>query len=226
MFKGKKLARYLNNAVIREEFVAAQLAKVSGRILDAGCGTQQFRKYCSHLEYFGQDFGQFKGDEKTSLPTITEFPYGKLDYVSDIWNIPEKDGYFDAVLCTEVLEHVPYPIETIHELSRLLRPGGTLILTAPSNCLRHMDPFYFYGGFSDRFYERVLPEAGLKIDLIEPVGDYYSWLGVEMARTATSHSLLSKIMLAPAFAYFYLKKKTEVSVNTLCMGYHVVARKV
>jgi SAM-dependent methyltransferase len=39
------------------------------------------------------------------------------------------DGVFDVVLCTEVLEHLPEPQRAIDEMFRVLRPGGTLLLT-------------------------------------------------------------------------------------------------
>lgn len=154
------------------------------------------------------------------------YQYGQLDYVGDIWSIDEKDETFDAILCTEVFEHIPYPIETIKEFSRLLKKEGKLILTAPSNCLRHMDPYFFYSGFTDRWYEKFLADYGFEIESLTPVGDYYSWLAVEMARTAATHSIFSKLLVAPAFLYFYNKKKTETSVDTLCMGYHVTAKKI
>lgn len=224
----------LNNLNIRREFVKSSLLKITpgSIILDAGCGSQQFKKYCSHLVYKSQDFGGYQIDDKKmlgaesgGLGSGTGYEYGSLDYVGDIWNIDEKDGVFDAILCTEVFEHIPFPIETLEEFSRLLKRGGTLVLTAPSNCLRHMDPYFFYTGFSDRWYEKFLVESGFSIEFIEPVGDYYSWLSVELARTAKTHSIFAKLMLFPAFIYFLMKKKTQVSTDTLCMGYHILARK-
>lgn len=92
------------------------------KILDAGCGTQRYRKHCSHLQYFGQDFGEYKGDGEGLQ--CKNWQYGKLDYVGDIWDIKEKDETFDAILCTEVIEHIPYPNETVKEFSRLLKRGG------------------------------------------------------------------------------------------------------
>lgn len=53
------------------------------------------------------------------------FNYGKLDYACDIWNIPEQDATFDIVLCTDVLEYVHYPRETIVELARKVKPGAS-----------------------------------------------------------------------------------------------------
>ena len=89
-----------------------------------------------------------------------------------------------------------------------------------------MDPYFFYSGFTDRWFEKFLYENGLKIESITPVGDYYSWLMVEIVRTARTHSIFAMLALMPAFIYFYNKKKTQTSVNTLCMGYHVVATKI
>jgi SAM-dependent methyltransferase len=131
-----------------------------------------------------------------------------------------------VILCTEVFEHIPHPIKTIQEFGRLLKKNGKLILTAPSNCLRHMDPYFFYTGFTDRWYERFLKENDFKIELIAPIGDYYSWLMVEVGRTAKSHSIFAKLVLTPAFLYLYNKKRTQQSIDTLCMGYHIVATKL
>jgi 2-polyprenyl-3-methyl-5-hydroxy-6-metoxy-1,4-benzoquinol methylase len=224
--------RYLDNQYERDAFVAEQLAQLpqGARILDAGAGSQRYRESCSHLDYVAQDFGEYTVDEKASLTSSRSgekqsYEYGVIDIRSDIWNIPEATQSFDAILCTEVIEHVPYPIETIQELSRLLRPGGLLILTAPSNCLRHFDPYFFTSGFSDRWYETILPSNGLEVEAIQPVGDYYRWMAVELARTVRNEGVISAGFLLPAFAYYSRKTPTRNSVNTLCMGYHVVARK-
>lgn len=229
----KNLIRNLNNQFERDDFIIAELKKLppSTLILDAGCGNQPYRKYCSNLNYKAQDFGKYTVDQKKMLGSegvggAEGYKYGELDYIGDIWNIKEQDNTFDAILCSEVFEHIPHPIKTIQEFSRLLKKDGKLILTAPSNCLRHMDPFYFYAGFSDRWYEKFLSENGLRLESITAVGDYYSWLAVEMARTAMTHSLFAKLALTPAFLYFYNKKQTTASVDTLCIGYHIVATKI
>jgi len=228
----KEVYRSLDNQYERDDFVTSQLREIPAKsvLLDAGCGSQRYRKYCGHLDYKAQDFGQYKTDQKKTIVSDSpagdaDYPYGRLDYVGNIWEIDEKAESFDAILCTEVLEHIAYPNETIREFSRLLKRGGTLILTAPANCLRHMDPYFFYSGFSDRWYEKVLVDSGFRMERLEPVGDYYRWLAVETARTAAANSIVAKLMLAPAFLYFFNKKKTSVSTDTLCMGYHVVARK-
>jgi SAM-dependent methyltransferase len=227
------IRKRLDNQFVRDEFILTQLSNLptGSLVLDAGCGSQRYRKYCRHLKYKAQDFGQYTTDEKRMIGTIGiggegGYEYGQLDYIGDIWDINEKAETFDAILCTEVFEHIPYPNDALKEFSRLLKANGALILTAPSNCLRHMDPYFFYSGFSDRWYEALLVQFGFKIEVLEPVGDYYSWLAVEVARTAKAHSFLAKIILLPAFVYYFNKKRTTVSRDTLCMGYHVVARKM
>jgi SAM-dependent methyltransferase len=229
----KYIANRLDNQFERDEFIVTQIRNVppDSLLLDAGCGSQRYRTYCGKLRYKAQDFGQYKTDVKHMLGTKgiggdDGYAYGSLDYTGNIWNIKEMSETFDAILCTEVFEHIPYPNETLKEFSRLLKANGTLILTAPSNCLRHMDPYYFYSGFSDRWYEEMLIQNGFRIEILEPVGDYYSWLAVEIARTAKAHSFVAKLILFPAFLYYFNKKKTVVSTDTLCMGYHVVARKM
>ena len=227
----KKVLENLNQQYERDRFIISELQslKDGSVLLDAGCGSQRYRGLCKNLSYKAQDFGEYTVDDKKSMTGgaggIAGYEYGPLDYKGDIWEIEESPAQFDAILCTEVFEHIPYPIETIKEFSRLLKQGGTLILTAPNACLRHMDPYFFYTGFSDNWYKKILGESGFDVTLVDPVGDYYSSLAVELARTISVSSFLVKVLLAPAFLYYYSKQKTPESVNTNCGGYHVVAKK-
>lgn len=226
------LVENLNQQYERDRFIVSQLSLLEDgtSILDAGCGSQRYRKLCKKLDYKSQDFGEYVDDDKPSLGTDgvgggEGYAYGKIDYKGNIWTIEESDRSFDTILCTEVFEHIPYPIETITEFSRLLKPGGKLILTAPNACLRHMNPYFFYTGFSDNWYKKILEENDFEINLIDPIGDYYRYHAVEIARTMYTHSILAKIILLPAFLYFYFKKKNQLSIDTLCGGYHVIATK-
>lgn len=223
-----KLRGLINNEYYRQKWVKKILGQIppESRILDAGCGSQQYKKYCNHLQYFAQDFGQFIRDEKDSY-TGSDKPYiyGHLDYVGNIWDINENNAFFDAILCTEVLEHITYPNETIKEFARLLKSGGTLILTVPSNSLRHMDPYYYYSGYSDRYLQWVLSENNFcKIEIV-PYGSYHAWLMVETARCIRKEGVFASLFLSPAFLYHYLKQKnpSQKQVNTLCYGYLVTA---
>ncbi len=231
-FLFKRIKEKLNNENVRIDWVKRQLQALpkGAVLLDAGCGSQQYRDFCVHLDYKSQDFGQYVADETegfaAGLGGEQGYQYGELDYVGDIWDIQEQSEHFDVILCTEVFEHIPYPNETLKEFARVTKFGGKLILTLPSNCLRHMDPYFFYSGFSNRYLEQLLTEVGFEIETLETVGDYYSWLAVEMARTMKNHGILAKVALLPAFAWYARKPKTDLSINSLCMGYHVTAKRV
>lgn len=60
--------------------------------------------------------------------------YTKFNVESD--RFPYEDDRFDAVFLCEVIEHLAHdPVHALHEINRVLRPGGTLILSTP-NALR------------------------------------------------------------------------------------------
>lgn len=228
----RPLVSKLDNQHVRDAWIKKTLETLpeNTQLLDAGCGSQRYRNFCKNFQYFGQDFGKYKKDEVQSFTADkTNYEYGKLDFVSDIWNIPCQDESFDAILCTEVLEHIPYPNKTMKEFSRILKPGGQLILTAPSNCFRHMDPYFFYTGFSDQWFKRILEDNSIDIVELIPVGDYYSWMRGALFTHARQGSIVANIfksvILLPSFLYFVLRKKSPASINTLCEGYHVLARK-
>lgn len=56
-------------------------------------------------------------------------PRPGIQIVSDAKAMGVADAAFDVVLCTEVLEHIPEPQRAIDEMFRVLKPGGTLLLT-------------------------------------------------------------------------------------------------
>ncbi len=97
----------------------------------------------------------------------------QIDLISDITSIPEPDASFDAILCTEVLDHVPDPTEALDEFVRLLKPGGKLILTAPFASLVHFAPYHYCSGFSRYWYEHHLVKRGFIIEELTPNGDWF-----------------------------------------------------
>ncbi len=85
----------------------------------------------------------------------------------DIQSIEYADNYFDVVVATAVIEHVPEPVKVISESKRILKPGGILILSAP-------DPFWEYiatkvGHLDDEQHNEVMNLKQLS-DLIETGG--------------------------------------------------------
>jgi SAM-dependent methyltransferase len=163
------------NTYNRAEWVAAEAARLpsGSRVLDVGAGIGQYREMFSHCEYRTQDFGKEPGTQGRYVP---------LDYTSDITSIPVPDASFDAVLCTEVLEHVPEPIEAVREMARILRPGGVLLLTAPLGSHLHQEPYHFYGGYTPHWYRRVLEACCLELLEIDRNKGFFSFFGQEALR--------------------------------------------
>lgn len=168
----------------RQAWVAAALAALPAglRLLDAGAGERQYQQYCQHLRYVAQDFARYDGSGDGSGLQTGQWSSDGLDLVCDITAIPEPDASFDAVLCTEVLEHLPDPRAAIDEFARLLRDDGTLLLTAPFAALTHFAPFFFATGFSRYWYEHHLAAAGFHIISATPNGDYLDLVGQELRR--------------------------------------------
>jgi SAM-dependent methyltransferase len=163
------------NTERRREWVARQAATIpaGSRVLDVGAGIGQYRPLFDHCEYRAHDFG---------LEPATTGQYTPLDYRSDITAIPVPDGSFDAVVCTEVLEHVPEPIAALKEMVRILRAGGLLLISAPLGSHLHQEPYHFYGGYTPHWYSRFLPAAGCRIVSLEANAGFFSFFGQEMQR--------------------------------------------
>lgn len=152
------------------------------RILDAGAGELKYKSFCDHLNYVSQDFAQYDGKGDSIGLQMGSWDQSRLDIVSDITQIPEPDASFDAVMCIEVLEHVPYPVDALRELTRLLRSGGVLILTAPFCSMTHFAPYFYQTGYSRYFYEYWLGKLGYEINDIQWNGNYFEYLAQELHR--------------------------------------------
>ena len=173
-----------SNQKTREVWLEGSLKKIpaGSRILDAGAGELQYKSFCAHLNYVSQDFAQYDGTGDGRGLQTEHWDQSKLDLVCDITNIPQPDASFDAIMCIEVLEHLPAPIEALREFSRLLKVGGTLILTAPFCSFTHMAPYFFQTGYSRYFYEYWLKRFLIQIDEIQFNGNYFEFLAQEIRR--------------------------------------------
>ncbi|MDD5722181.1 MAG: methyltransferase domain-containing protein [Syntrophales bacterium] len=225
-----------DNEASRDRWLRERLQALptKSRILDAGAGTRRYRSFCEHLNYVSQDFGQYDGQgDDAGLQTQT-FDYGTLDIVSDITAIPEPDASFDAIMCIEVLEHLPQPDRAIKEFSRLLKPKGHLILTAPFCSLTHFSPYHFSTGFNKYWYETHLTAQGLYIIEIIPNGNFFEFVAQEMDRIESISKRYSKkkpglIERLSIFIALRMLQRFSTTDNgsseLLCFGYHVLARK-
>lgn len=223
---------------VRDRWVQSQaLALSSGSwVLDAGAGASKYRPFFKHCHYQTQDFCQYEGELVKYLEP--------LDYVCDVVSIPIETGKLDAILCTEVIEHVVDPMAVIREFARLLKPGGKLLLTSPLLSHLHMEPYHYYGGFTHYWYRYWLPKAGFEIESITPVGGpgttcmifnkafYARWGEAERGLGLWSRCLSrvfragAKVMIHYAFPWLLPKFDPWLGNSVICSGYMVAARRV
>ena len=109
------------------------------RMLDLGCGfgRHAFEAARRGAEVVALDAGQDEVEGVVAMFNAMEFE-GELDahapaaaVQGDALHLPFADGSFDRVICSEVLEHIPDDLSAMRELSRVLRPGGTMAVTVP-----------------------------------------------------------------------------------------------
>jgi SAM-dependent methyltransferase len=242
LFKHLKRSRILNfNQVERDGWVKRQATLVDpgSRVLDLGAGGCPYRNWFSHCVYQSQDFVALKPEQLRDYSG-----YGKIDYVCDATAIPVQDGSFDVALCTEVLEHVPDPVKVVTEISRILKSGGKLLLTAPLGSGLHQLPYHFYGGYTPCWYQKFLTEAGFSDIHIEANGGFFKHYGQESIRFGKMLApwnsripILSRALLLPVWvallpwftgilpvACHFLDNLDEE--RDLTIGYHVIAKKI
>ena len=144
------------------------------------------------------------------------------------------DHSVDAIMCTEVLEHIPDPLGAIKEFNRLIKPGGYLLITAPFASITHFAPYHFASGLSRFFYEKHLPDNNFEIADLQLNGNFFEFVAQENRRIKSvalkyagkKLTIFQKIIIHLNLLILEnLSKKDKGSSELLCYGVHVFARK-
>jgi SAM-dependent methyltransferase len=118
------VGRKLRQAVV--ELMEGASLRPGDRVLDHGCGQRPYRaELPPGVEYVGAD-----------LPGN---PDADVDLAPD-GRVPLAEESFDLVLSNQVLEHVEHLTPYLSECYRLLRPGGSLVLSTHGIMYYHRDP--------------------------------------------------------------------------------------
>ena len=125
-----------------------------GRVLDYGCADLPYRHlFGDQVEFVGADL------EGNSHASVILNPDG---------SVPVPDQTFDAVLSTQVLEHVLDPPLYISECLRVLRPGGRLLLSTHGIFMYHPDPVDLWRWTTEGL-RREVEHAGFEIVKFEGI---------------------------------------------------------
>ena len=122
----------------------------------------------------GRKRGNFKEPHDTVWVILDNVRKFHPHILGDAQNIPVKSNSMDCVKCTELLEHVEYPEKVLAEISRVLKPGGALILSIPFNYPIHSDPYDFQR-FTDEKLRRML-KNDFEIITLKKQGFYFTVL--------------------------------------------------
>jgi SAM-dependent methyltransferase len=144
----RQVADFQYHTIVKD--LRDQLGKVEGILLDVGCGDSPYKTFLNaNCRYLGIDI----------VDRNDRFGYNRGDilFFDENGGIPLADGSVDCILCTEVLEHVFDHPRLIHEMHRVLRPGGKLILTVPWSARYHYIP-HDYFRYTASALERLFKE--------------------------------------------------------------------
>lgn len=112
-----------------EEHLSRHQHLARGRLIDVGCGQKPFKHLFKGINsYYGVDINE----------------NSKADLICDVLELKIETESADAVLCTQVLEHVSEPNILIREISRICKKGGIVFLTAPHISRIHGEPYDYY----------------------------------------------------------------------------------
>jgi ubiquinone/menaquinone biosynthesis C-methylase UbiE len=162
------------------------------RVLDCGCGMGFYLLAMSRLrqmELYGVDSDLRRLAQADALGT------GAVLAEAGATQLPFPDEWFDAVLLSEVLEHIPDDAAALAEIRRVLRPGGVLAISVPNARYPFLwDPinatWSALGGAPlrrgplvgiwtnhERLYERTdlerrVSEAGFEVEIVETATHY------------------------------------------------------
>jgi SAM-dependent methyltransferase len=154
-----------------------------GRLLDYGCAEVPYRGFFSaQTDYVAAD-----------LPGN---PHASLVLGVDA-TVPAEDQSFDAVLSTQVLEHVEDPALYLSECFRLLRPGGRMLLSTHGIFVYHPDPDDYWR-WTPAGLRRQVQAAGFEIERFEGIVGLAA-SGLQLFQDAFYHQLPRR--LRPGFAF-------------------------
>jgi SAM-dependent methyltransferase len=156
---------------VLERSLKAVAPRAHGLLLDVGCGDKPYEAW------FRPHVRAYVGIEQAATFGLTAAgARARADVIYGGGALPFRDGAFDTVLSVQVLEHTPRPAALVAEMSRVLAPGGLLILTAPFQFRLHEQP-HDYFRYSPHGLRQLCADAGLEVTEVLQQGSLWSVLG-------------------------------------------------
>ncbi len=177
-----------------------------GRCLDAGAGRSAYQIL-------------LKEHVRESIAADVQ-PHSGLDAVGSVLQLPFADSSFDSVFSSQVLEHVPNPEQGMRELFRVLKPGGTVLISVPHLAYLHNEP-HDYCRFTHHGLRAFLSRCGFEVVDVIPAGGLLSFLG-----HIPSVLLKSAFASIPGFGIILLRLNALYSKVVVWLDERVETRKI
>jgi SAM-dependent methyltransferase len=130
------LARPTKSRRDANQWLKEHCRDITGKVLSIGSAEDSDGEGQRYRDYFSN---------ADSYTTSEVEKHPDADLLLDVRNMPEiKDATYDAIFCSGVLEHVDEISNAMKEITRILKPGGILILGLPFRQSPHMEPFDFW----------------------------------------------------------------------------------
>ncbi|HEY6170759.1 MAG TPA: class I SAM-dependent methyltransferase [Candidatus Kapabacteria bacterium] len=111
------------------EYITSLVPSNVSTILDVGCGSAWVAK-----TFLPKGKTVYSLDASITNPgkALTGYPSDKhVGVAADAFALPFADNSFDCIIAAEIIEHVSEPEKFVHELHRVVKPGGVLIISTP-----------------------------------------------------------------------------------------------
>ena len=122
----QSLPRVGGSASFHGKYEKALIAGVPKAILDVGCGVGQVVRSLAEAGF------EAHGVEVSETNLVVARENKGAFQLYDGRTLPFADAIFDAVGAFNVLEHVEDPVALLDEMTRVLRPGGRIVISSPN----------------------------------------------------------------------------------------------
>lgn len=174
------------------------------KVLEVGCGRGDFSIFLSNhaANVHGTDFSEAAVSiAKEKAKTQSSPAYFS---VADAQKLPFGNGSFDIIYSCECLEHIPNPQRALDEFFRVLKPGGTAVVTTEN---------YSNGMIIPWLQSWITKKPFNSGDKVQPIENFFLYWNVK--RMMQKSGFKVKMISGWHYVFLILPKNKNWIVNTI-----------